>query len=168
MNQSIFIIKHDYLSNPESGKDYVKDLIYKNCKTEKLALIYDPLAEDFFTHVASNNRDMLELIVSDFYTACSTRKKSYSLKWYQLDEVCLFSISFLSPLLYELDSKFGAYLIGCLPLLNYKPDMYLYFCMSNYEEIEDTYLLLSGKEYINYLSLKVIEFNNFVNEHNSK
>ena len=158
MKQSIFIIRHDFFDNPVAGKTFVKKLVLDNCRTEKLALVFDPLAENFFSHVAQNNRDYFEELVSDFYSYWENCKDALPLEWYQLDEICNFQLSFLSPLVQELDDDFGSYLIGCLPLLHYKDNMHIYFMMSSYD-VEDIFLLIDGKNY-----MKVLE--SFINNYN--
>jgi len=163
MKQSIFIIRHDFFDNPTAGKEFVKKLVIDNCKSEKLALVFDPLAENFFTHVAKNNRDMFFEIVRDFYNYWEESNDALPLKWYQLDELATFHITFLSPIIYEMDDRDGSYLIGCLPLLHYDPNMYVYFMMSTYD-IEDVFLLIDGKKYMEVLETYINRFNSSVFE----
>ncbi|MFW5800191.1 MAG: hypothetical protein ACOCV8_05180 [Spirochaetota bacterium] len=161
MNQSIFIIRHDYFDDPLSGKDYIKDLIESKCISERVALVFDPLAEDFLSHVASSNRDKLEEIVSNFYNHWETSSGVLPLKWYQLDDIATFHVTFLSPLLYEISEKFGVYLLGCIPLLHYSDDLYIYFRMSSYDT-EDIFYLIDGNNYINHLEGVINNFNEYV------
>lgn len=164
MNQSIFIIRHDFFDNPLAGQQYVQKLVHDNCKSEKLALVYDPIAEDFFTHIAKSNRELLEQTVSQFYSHWEGCNDAMPLKWYQLDELVTFHIAFLSPMLFEIDKRFGSYLIGCIPMLHYEPNMYLYFMMSSYD-VEDVFLLIDGKTYMKVLEHYIDKFNDFVREH---
>lgn len=167
MNQSIFIIRHDFFDNPVAGKEFVHKLISENCRSEKLALVYDPLAEDFFTHVAKSNRDKYEEITKAFYSEIENTKQAVALKWYQLDEIATFHITFLTPMIYELDKKFGAYLLGCLPLLHYEPNLYVFFMMSAMDQ-EDLFLLIDGKYYLKLLETHINKFNDFVRDEKGK
>lgn len=167
MRQSIFIIRHDFFDDPVSGKDYIHKLIEENCRSEKLALVYDPLAEDFFTHVAQSDRDKFEDLVVSFYSTIEESKKVLPLKWYQLDEIATFHITFLSPMIYEMDHCFGAYLMGCLPLLHYDPNLYIFFLM-NAMDLEDTFLLLDGRDYVEVLEDHINKFNDYVRENKGK
>ena len=167
MNQSIFVIRRDFFDNPLGGLIYTKKLIDENCHSEKLALIYDPVAEDFFNHVAKSDKDIFEEVVSNFYSGIEAKSGLESLSWYQLDEVVNFHLTFLNPLLYEINDRFGGYLMGCLPLMHYEPVMYLYFCMSKYD-IEDVYLLMSGPIYLKLLRDQIDAFNKLVLASNKK
>ena len=165
MNQSIFIIRHDYFDNPTAGKEFVKKLVDENCHSEKLAFIFEPLAEDFFTHVAQSNRDMFEGIVKDFFSHWENSKDTMPLKWYQLDEVSTFHIAFLSPVIYETDEKYCSYIIGCIPLADYEPNLHLYFRLSTYD-VEDIFLLIDSKKYIETLEKYITKFNEYVRKVN--
>lgn len=167
MRQSIFIIRHDFFDDPVSGKDYIHKLIEENCRSEKLALVYDPLAEDFFTHVAQSDHDKFEDLVVSFYSTIEESKKVLPLKWYQLDEIATFHITFLSPMIYEMGHCFGAYLMGCLPLLHYDPNLYIFFLM-NAMDLEDTFLLLDGRDYVEVLEDHINKFNDYVRENKGK
>jgi len=161
MNQSIFIIRHDFFDNPIAGQEFVLKLINNNCTTEKLVMVYDPLSEDFFSHVAKSNRDLFEKIVMDFYAYWENNKNVRPLKWYQLDEMSTFHITFLSPILYEIDKKFGSYLMGALPLLHYEPNMHIFFCM-NSGDLEDKFFLINSLEYTRVLEDFISKFNDIV------
>jgi hypothetical protein len=57
--------------------------------------------------------------------------------------------------------------MGCIPLLHYEPDLYVYFCMSNFD-IDDIFYLMSGKHYMETLETNINNFNEFVSNEKLK
>lgn len=165
MNQSIFIIRKDYFDNPVAGQEFVKKLVEENCKSERIIFIFDPVAEDFFTHVAKGNRELFEQIVKNFYGSWEKSKDTMPLKWYQLDETSTFHVTFLTPVIYNTDDKFCSYIIGCIPLEYESNTLSLYFRISKFET-EDIFLIVDTREYMKELETHINRFNEFVRENN--
>jgi len=165
MNQSIFLIKNDFFNNPENGLNHIKEILNKGLTSDRLVLIYDPTAEDFFSHVAEISQDEMEKTVLDYFAAHEESSKALPLKWYQLDENASFHLTFLGQLVFELNElnseQFQIYLLGCLPLSDDKKDVCLFFSMSAYD-IEDEFLLLNGKDHTDILKNSINNFNRYV------
>ena len=168
MNQNIYIIPGDFFETSSTDLSKTKSIIEDNCDSERLLLVHDVMAEDFFIHLLNSDIDLLESTVVSFYSKFRESNKLCNLRWYQLDEVCNFHIDYLTSLLFSLDhEKFGIYLTGCLPLFQHIPHLFLYFFMSPYD-IEDTFLLMDSNFYKSNLDFHVNTFNKSLRKEKEK
>jgi len=158
MNQSVFIIRENFFNNPIDGQNTIEGMIKDKCNSERLALVYDPIASEFFLHVALHDRDLLEKILESFYDDWENDSNVQPLSWYQLDEFATNRVTMLSSLIYDIQDNFGRYLMGCIPLLNYSPHMFLYFIMTSHDS-EDIYLLIDGRYYMKKLQGLIAAYN---------
>lgn len=160
MDQSLYIIRENFFNNPYKSGDYVLDLINSNCYKEKILLLYDPLSEKFFTHLATYDKSNLELKLKEFYNNISNSKDVLSLKWYQLNDSASFHLTFLTSLLFSISSHYGVYLLCCFPLDD-TGDLHLYCLLNRYAVSfqSDIYLLFRSSDYEDHLSTLYESYN---------
>jgi hypothetical protein len=163
MNNSIFLVSNDFFDS-EIDHIEVSSNIEESANSEKLCLVYDPIANVFFEEAAKIDRDLFELTLFNFFNELESHNKN-SLPWYCIDNRSSVYINNLSELIMNLNYMTRAvYSFGCIPV-SYDFTFFLYFFITS-SSLEDRYQLISKNVYEKNLQKHMDYFNSTLEDKN--
>jgi hypothetical protein len=144
LSQSIFLLDSSVFKKKDYLLNVVGDL-EKDCETEKLSLVYDPVAFLYLKKLANKDLPLFEDACIKYFS-CFESKKKVDFEWYELGVNELSVIDMLGEAMLSMDGnrrQISAY--GLLPVVYDNLICHLYFHMSVYD-IPDVHRLVSDKD----------------------
>ena len=153
MSQTLYLIDESYF---EGSSDLIKvwsKAINEECTNEKANLVYDPMCNNLFNAMISNENELVTLVTA--YYSYFEDHYSAQLSWGELDMKSVQYIDNLMELLYNLNWEHRALsAYGCFPLQYDKVTMHLFFFITPGLD-EDKFYLISEKDFIKNYELIV-------------